>query len=73
MAYDKYAQSVSYYQSHALPLAREQQRMALLSYKTGSIGYLDFIQAVNDALTTEKNYVEACTRLLESKYNLLYY
>lgn len=73
IAYDKYAQSVKYYQSHALPLAREQQRMASLSYKMGNIGYLDFIQAVNDAITTEKNYVEAYTKLLESKYNLLYY
>lgn len=73
MTYDKYAQSVDYYRSHALPLAREQQRIASLSYRAGSIGYLDFIQAVNDALTTEMSYVEAYTRMLESKYQLLYY
>lgn len=71
--YAKYSESVDYYRTHALPLAHEQQRMAVVSYREGSIGYLDFIQSVNDALTTEMNYVEAYTKLLESKYNLLYY
>ena len=71
--YDKCQESVAYYQSHALPLAREQQRMAALSYREGSIGYLDFIQSMNDALTTEMNYVDTYTRMLESKYNLIYY
>ncbi len=71
--YDKCRESVAYYQSHALPLAREQQRMAALSYREGSIGYLDFIQSMNDALATEMNYVDTYTRMLESKYNLIYY
>ena len=71
--YDKCRESVAYYQSHALPLAREQQRMAAVSYREGSIGYLDFIQSMNDALTTEMNYVDTYTRMLESKYNLIYY
>lgn len=71
--YDKCWESVAYYQSHALPLAREQQRMAAVSYREGSIGYLDFIQSMNDALTTEMNYVDTYTRMLESKYNLIYY
>lgn len=73
MEYDKYLQSVDYYHRDALPLAKEQKRIALLSYQAGSIGYLDFIQAVNGALTTEMNYVEAYTKLLEAKYNLIYY
>ena len=73
MEYDKYLQSVDYYRRDALPLAKEQKRIALLSYQAGSIGYLDFIQAVNGALTTEMNYVEAYTKLLEAKYNLIYY
>lgn len=71
--YDKCRESVAYYQSHALPLAREQQRMAALSYREGSIGYLDFIQSMNDALATEMNFVDTYTRMLESKYNLIYY
>ena len=73
MEYDKYLQSVDYYRRDALPLAKEQKRIAWLSYQEGSIGYLDFIQAVNGALTTEMNYVEAYTKLLEAKYNLIYY
>lgn len=71
--YDKYRESTDYYRQHALPLAREQRRMAAMSYKAGSVGYLDFIQAVDDALSTEMSYVETLTKLLESKYNLIYY
>ena len=47
--------------------------MAALSYREGSIGYLDFIQSMNDALATEMNFVDTYTRMLESKYNLIYY
>lgn len=71
--YGKYRESTDYYRQHALPLAREQRRMAAMSYKAGSVGYLDFIQAVDDALSTEMSYVETLTKLLESKYNLIYY
>ena len=73
MTYDKYAASVAYYRSNALPLAKEQQRNAAVSYRAGSIGYLDFIQATSDALATEMGYVEAYAKLLETKYELLYY
>ena len=71
--YGKYRESTDFYRQHALPLAREQRRMAAMSYKAGSVGYLDFIQAVDDALSTEMSYVETLTKLLESKYNLIYY
>lgn len=71
--YDKCRESTAYYRQHALPLARQQRGMASVSYREGSIGYLDFIQIANDALTTEMNYVETYTNLLETKYNLLFY
>lgn len=71
--YDKYLRSTEYYRSTALPLSREQQRMAAESYREGSIGYLDFIQIMNDALDTEKNYIDTYTRLLGTQYELLYY
>ena len=47
--------------------------MAALSYRSGSIGYLDFIQTLTDAMTTRQGYVETLGRLLETKYQLLYY
>lgn len=71
--YAKYKQSTDYYEQTALPLARQQQRMAALSYRSGSIGYLDFIQTLTDAMTTRQGYVETLGRLLETKYQLLYY
>lgn len=70
---NKYRQSLDYYIHTALPLAKEQQRIALISYRARSIGYLDFIQAADNALKTEMSHVEALTQFLQTKYNLLYY
>ncbi len=70
---NKYRQSTDYYVSTALPLAREQQRVALVSYRARSIGYLDFIQAADQALKAEMGYVETLTQLLQTKYELMYY
>ena len=72
-AYGKYSKSVAYYQQTALPLAREQRRTATLSYREGSIGYLDLIQALTDAMNTEQSYIDAFAKLLDTKYKLLYY
>lgn len=71
--YEKYSHSVAYYRQTALPLAREQRRIAAVSYREGSIGYLDFIQALTDAMTTEQGYVDALAKQLDTKYKLLYY
>ena len=70
---NKYRQSTDYYVRTALPLAREQQRVALVSYRARSIGYLDFIQAADQALKAEMGYVETLTQLLQTKYELMYY
>lgn len=69
----KFRQSTDYYVQTALPLAQEQQRIALISYRARSIGYLDFIQATEQALRTEMGYVETLTQLLQTKYELMYY
>lgn len=71
--YAKWRTTVDYYRASALPLAKEQRRSALLSYREGAIGYLDFIQAVATAMQTELSYVEAYAKLLETKFNLEYY
>jgi cobalt-zinc-cadmium resistance protein CzcA len=71
--YAKWRSTVDYYRTSALPLAKEQRRIALLSYKEGATGYLDFIQAVKTAMDTELSYVDAYEKLLESKFNIEYY
>lgn len=70
---NKFRQSTDYYIHTALPLAQEQQRIALISYRARSIGYLDFIQAAEGALKTEMSYVETLTQFLQTKYELMYY
>lgn len=71
--YAKWRNTVDYYRTSALPLAKEQRRSAMLSYREGAIGYLDFIQAVKTAMDTELNYIDAYAKLLESKFNIEYY
>lgn len=71
--YAKWRNTVDYYRTSALPLAKEQRRSAMLSYREGAIGYLDFIQAVKTAMDTELDYIDAYAKLLESKFNIEYY
>jgi cobalt-zinc-cadmium resistance protein CzcA len=71
--YAKWKESVEYYRSSALPLVKEQQRNASLSYREGAIGYLDFIQSMQSTLRTELDYLEAYGQLLETISNIRYY
>ncbi len=71
--YAKWQRTVDYYRKSALPLASEQRRNALLSYREGQIGYLDFIQALKATMNVELNYIDAYHKLLETKLNIEYY
>ena len=64
---------MEYYRKSALPLANEQRRNALLSYREGQIGYLDFIQALKTTMDVEFSYIDAYQKLLETKFNIEYY
>lgn len=71
--YAKWQRTVDYYRKSALPLASEQRRNALLSYREGQIGYLDFIQALKATMDVELSYIDAYHKLLETKINIEYY
>ncbi len=71
--YSKWQRTVEYYRKSALPLANEQRRNALLSYREGQIGYLDFIQALKTTMDVEFSYIDAYQKLLETKFNIEYY
>ncbi len=53
---------LSYYQQHALPLAKEQITAANLGYKLGSIDYVQFIQNVESAIKTQQEYLSQLTQ-----------
>lgn len=71
--YGKWQRTVDYYRRSALPLASEQRRNTLLSYREGQIGYLDFIQALKATMDVELSYIDAYHKLLETKLNIEYY
>ncbi len=47
-----------YYQKEALPLADEQMQASILSYRLGSIDYVQFIQNAETAIRTKSQYLE---------------
>lgn len=71
--YGKWQRTVDYYRRSALPLASEQRRNTLLSYREGKIGYLDFIQALKATMDVELSYIDAYQKLLETKIYIEYY
>ena len=70
---EKWSYQLSYYRETALPLADEQQRVALASYKEGAIGYIDFIQNMKEAAKEQLDYWTVCEEYMTNKMNLLYY
>ena len=70
---EKWSYQLRYYRETALPLADEQQRVALASYKEGAIGYIDFIQNMKEAAKEQLDYWTACEEYMTNKMNLLYY
>lgn len=71
--YEKWKKSVSYYRQTVLPLAKAQKEKALLTYREGATGYLEFIQNLHEAVQTEIDYIDVYGRYLETKLNLKYY
>ncbi|GGF38763.1 CusA/CzcA family heavy metal efflux RND transporter [Echinicola rosea] len=71
--YLKWKNALEYYESEALPLAKEQERGALLAYQEGAIDYVTFLQNINDALTIEQNAQETLKSYLISKIELEYF
>ena len=57
--YQKYSKSVDFYEQQALPEANLIIDQATRSYRAGAMDYLDFILALNRAITIKENYLEA--------------
>ncbi|MDD4031732.1 MAG: CusA/CzcA family heavy metal efflux RND transporter, partial [Bacteroidales bacterium] len=57
--YNKFNQSVEYYEKQAIPEADLIIEQATLSYKAGALDYSDYIQNLNRALSIKQNYLEA--------------
>jgi len=52
----KVIQLLQFYQQSALPLAEEQIRAATKSYRFGETDYMDYIQTLNEAMNTKREY-----------------
>lgn len=56
--YKKYSQSLDYYQKNALPQAQLILSNAQAGYKSGEIGYVEYIQNLRQALGIQNDYLD---------------
>jgi len=63
--FQKYAQSLDYYKGHALSQAQLILSNAQAGYKSGGIGYVEYIQSLNQALSIQNDYLD-----IVNQYNL---
>lgn len=56
--YEKYKRSLDYYEKNALPQADLILDQAQKSFKAGAIGYMEYFQALNRALTIKNTYLD---------------
>ncbi|GAA0564092.1 CusA/CzcA family heavy metal efflux RND transporter [Chitinophaga japonensis] len=70
--YQKYRQTVEYYQTTGLKLADEQIRVARFAYSKGEIGYIEFIQSISLAVQSRLQYLSALNQYNQSIIQLNY-
>jgi cobalt-zinc-cadmium resistance protein CzcA len=70
---EKWSDQLRYYRETELPLADEQQRVAIASYKEGAIGYIDFIQNMKDAAKVQLDYWTAYGEYMTNRMNMIYF
>ncbi|MEB2787100.1 CusA/CzcA family heavy metal efflux RND transporter [Algoriphagus persicinus] len=56
--YQKFQTSLDYYEQNALPQAELILKQAQRGFESGEIGYVEYIQGLNRALTIQFNYLE---------------
>lgn len=71
--YEKWRASWQFYQTEALPLARQQQAGALLSFREGETDYISLIQNLKETVNVELQAQEALRQYLEARFGLLYF
>ncbi|GAA4309251.1 CusA/CzcA family heavy metal efflux RND transporter [Compostibacter hankyongensis] len=64
-AYKKYRQSIRYYRENALPQAQLILINAQAGYKSGEIGYVEYIQNLKQAMGAQHDYID-----IVQQYNL---
>lgn len=70
--YKKSNESYQYYQADGLPLARTLISTAEKSYRSGEIGYLEYIQVVTTAYTIQSQSLETIKNLNQAIININY-
>ena len=71
--HQKWEASWQFYKNKVLPLAYEQRKGALLTYKEGAVDYATFTQIIRDAIQTEMDALDALDNYLKSVFELQYY
>jgi len=69
----KWKSSYEYYETEALPLAKDQEKAAILSYKEGAIDYVTFLQNIHDVIKIKLGSLETLDKYLESLVELSYF
>ena len=62
----KYQNSMEYYEANALPTAEVIKQNAVKNYQYGNIGYIEFSQGVNRAITIEQGYLDILNQYNQS-------
>ncbi len=70
--YEKWKEQIDYYESIGLKQADEILKTAQLSYSSGDIGYVEFIQSVSQAVSIKTQYLDALNKYNQSVINLNY-
>jgi cobalt-zinc-cadmium resistance protein CzcA len=71
--YNKYIQTVQYFESKALNNASLIVTTANLQLANGSINYLEWVQVINQAIAVRSDYIEAVRSVNESVIQLNYF
>ncbi len=71
--YNVQLKAIGFYREKALPLAKEQMEAAQLGYHVENIDYLQFIQNLESAVQTQKDYFNVLQTWFEIKCQLEYY
>lgn len=68
--YEKYRQSIDYYEKQAIPEANLIIDQSTRAYKAGALDYLDFVLSLGRALTIKQNYLDALNSCNQTIINI---
>src|SRR4029079_6787547 len=68
----QYQEQLNYFNSEGLSMAATLSNAAGRSYKSGDIGYMEFIQAMNQSLDIRLNYLTALNNYNQTIININY-